>query len=357
MYILKHNKLYKPKQLKNIMKKLSGLAKLLGCATVGLSSLLPISKAEAVPINFNDSMNVDTINTTIAANPGSTFNFQAGTYQQGQNKTYEFLGGRDYTFADGTTIRGSDLDSDDFVIFRTSGSDINITGTGTVKLENSKWIGIFGGSSFYDNVHVSGITSETPDVIDAIHYEWENRKNSVDVTNPSIYFSNMVLINGSTGFHFRSLNEDTDGTSPYISVNHITADGLKDILVDVPVRDDVPELVDGQHYITSNALLNSNAVVREILWPLFNTPQDLAQENVTNPYINGGTNCFTTDDMMFVSGYIPLAGSSPLDLGGGEYIGAYEPQSAIPEPSILGLAGIVGAGLLNLKRKRENKQV
>ena len=205
-------------------------------------------------------------------------------------------------------------------------------------------IGIFGGDNFYQNINIQGITSETGSTI---HYAWENREDAQDVTAPSVYFSHMTLIGGGTGFHFTSLGHETNGTSPYVSIDHITADGLNSILVDLPVRWD-GELSDGQNYITNNALLNSNAVVHTTLWPLFHTPQILGQENVTNVYINAGTNCFETDDMKFVPGtYIPQE-DSPLNLGGGEYIGAHAP---IPEPATLSLLVLGGLAMIRRRRK------
>lgn len=335
--------------------------KILGATTgvaLGLASLLGGARADAGVINVNPSQNVATINSTIdSSSPGDTINFQAGTYNQGLGEYYSFLGNRDYTLEDGIIIRGADPENGK--IFQTSGSNIHITGNVTnpslVRLENSEMIGIFGGTSFYESIYVSGLTSQTGGTIEAMHYEWKNRKSSVDVTAPSVYFSNMVLIGGTTGFHFSSLNQGTDGKSPYISTNHITADGLADILVDVPIRDDTSTLSDGQYYITNNALLNSNAVVTETLWPLFSTPSNLAQLNVTASYINAKKNCFKTDNMKFVSGsYVPQE-DSPLNLGGGQYIGAYAP---IPESSSLALlvTGAAAGGVAALARNRLRKR-
>ena len=312
-----------------------------------------ISGVQADTINVADSMSFTEVNAVIAgSSPGDTINWTAGMYQQDASQAYYiFLGDRNYTFEDGTTIRGFETASG--FIFKTNGSNINITGNGTVIFGHCSIIAQFGdfddGGGAYTNIHVSGITSE-PSVM---HYEWENLKHATDRTAPDIWFDHMTLIGGSTGFQVQTFSEEVDGTSPYISVDHITADGLGSILVSMAVRDDTAELPDGQDYITNIALLNSNAVIEPVLYPLFRTPEDLAQQDVTNPYINETTNCFETDDMMFQPGsYVPVPGS-PLDLGGGEYIGAYAPMdlSAVPEPGGMALLALGAAGLI--RRRRE----
>lgn len=309
----------------------------------------------------------------VAADSGDTINFTEGQYNQGQNQFYTFIGDKNYTLEDGVVVIG--FDSGMGKIFQTTGSNINITGNGTVVLKNSQKIGIFAGDNFYEEIYVQGLTSESGG-LGTLHYQWNNIRNTIDVTNPSVYFSNMVLSGltqesiASTGFHFKSLGQDTDGTSPYISVDHVTAE-VTDILVDVPIRDDITALSDGQYHITNNAII-SGALTMEVFYPLFGSPIRTAQlgDEVTSSHFlkenfDGDPNNDITQlgvadslgnvvlsDFGFVPGTQVPTAESPLNLGNGEYIGAHQP---VPEPAtftVIAIGGIV-AILSNNKKYQQ----
>ncbi len=288
----------------------------------------------AATINVDNTQDVAAINTVIASsNPGDTINFKAGTYQHELGEFYVFIGDRDYTFEDGTTIKGIDLSVG--MIFQVIGSNIHIKGTGTVKLENTQKIGVFGDSAFsipYTNITVEGLISQASNE----HYRWLNIRNTEDRIAPDIKFSNMILIGGITGFHFQSLGRGIKDTkSPYISLDHITADGVQTILVDLFSIYDLNNnvVIIGDNDITNIALLNTQAIVSEGLWQYFHSPSNVAQDlNVTFPYINPAKNDFVTADMKLTTGYTPSQ-ISPLvirDASGKMkgYIGAVAPKLA-----------------------------
>lgn len=298
---------------------------------IGLASLLPLSagKADAGIITVDSSMSTSQINTTIAAsNPGDTIEWQSGTYtMMSRDEHYTFLGDRDYTFGDDVLINSNQ--TEEGYIFNAIGSNINITAGKNVIMQHNK-IGIIGNYSpsnrnppLLTNINISGITSYASES----HYEWQNLTNTAqERTSPDINFSNMVLNGGITGFHFSRVGKTVNGKTPYLSLKNNIADGLSSILIDLPIRQDTGTFVDGQNYIDNNILMNSNAIVTETLYPLFTSPANLAQKNVTNPYINPAKNDFVLSDPKFILGTLIPQHNSPLNLGEGNYIGAYVPE-------------------------------
>lgn len=307
--------------------------------------LMTFSPAEGATYNATPGESLASIQSAINDPNYDTIKWTPGTYQLGLYQHYVFAGEKTYTFEDGVTVRG--FTTEVGIIFKTIGSNIDVIGTGTVVFENAPHTGIITDDGSYThpytNVSISGITSKAT----SYHFEWLNIQHDSDRQSPDVAFSHMTIIGGSTGFHFGSLNIEPDKTSPYVSIDHVTADGLY-MLVDLFCIDDGGQVrLVGEDDINKVALLNSYAPMPQ-LWQWFNSPSNLAQQNVTEPYINAATNCFVTADMNFVPGtYVPQV-DSPLNLGNGEYIGAYAP---IPEPGTLLLVALSGVGLVRRRQR------
>jgi len=289
-------------------------------------------------------MSTQQINQTIVnSNPGDKINWTPGTYQHGLRQNYVFIGDRDYTFEDGTIIRGRDPES--WSIFRTTGSNINITSNGTVIMENSEIIGVFTGDTFYDNINVSGITSITGGTREAQHYIWCNIKDTKNVTEPSINFSNMTLHGASTGFHFNNKGKRPTSETPYVNLTDITARGLRTILIDLFGTDDTGELVIvGNEDIENVALVDSGAVVTEGLWEYFSSPHNVIQENVTTPYINEATNCFEAEPGDFYEDTLNPTILGNANLGYGQFIGSQPPVAELSDMQELAYSWLAEEG-------------
>lgn len=311
-------------------------------ALCGLALLAASERADADTILVNPSMSTQKINQTISSSKiGDTIEWTKGEYQVNQadpdNGYYKFYEGRDYTFEDGVVIKGTPgLQGGS--IFKVFGSDVTITTLGNVIMKDTYNIGMFGdiNSPALENVNVSGITSNAT----GMHYIWQNILNLEDRTEPDIKFSNLVLNGGTIGFNFAiptypgNPEGIVNAKTPYISIENTTADGVGATtdgkLTAIP-RTSVPgeprKLLDMQHYIKNNALINTQGITTPTLYQYFNTPENTAQKDVTNPYINPEKNDFTTDDMKFMPGtsYTPMH-NSPLNLGEGKYIGACMPE-------------------------------
>ncbi len=93
-------------------------------------------RAKAATYNTTPGESVASIQTAIDNPTYDTINWTSGNYNQGQNEYHVLKGDKNYTLEDGVTIRG--FEPEDGVLFKTIGSNINITGTGTVKFENSE---------------------------------------------------------------------------------------------------------------------------------------------------------------------------------------------------------------------------
>jgi len=311
-------------------------------ALCGIALCLASERADAGVMTVSPSMSTSQINKTISSSDiGDTIVWTPGTYQHqwvgNGGEYYTFLGDRNYEFQDGVTIRSAAPESGS-LIYKVVGSNINIRGTGTVRMENTYAVGIFGEDSPnanpITNIHVSGIISNAASLaFFSRHYNWSNIRHSTARTSPDITFSHMTLIGGDTGFLYNSRGIDTDAQTPYIAIEHCTADSLTSKLVTLPVRADVPmtpdgkwTLLDTQKYLINNTLINMPGLTNPTFYQYFNTPENTAQKDVTNPYINPAKNDFVTTDVKFMPGtYIPQH-DSPLNLGDGQYIGACLPE-------------------------------
>lgn len=347
------------KYIKNLVKGLErklistsagvavGLASLLPTPSMPIESLIPIAnKAEAKIISVNPSIKTPDINKIISnSNPGDTITWSPELYQHGYEESYSFLGDRNYVFQDGVTVKGYTIEGGR--IFKVFGSNVNIIGLGNVIMKNTGIVGMFGAEYVEEsippltNVNVSGLTSISSG---EAHYIWNNKKHETDRKAPDINFLNMVLQDGIMGFNFASLGEKVDGTTPYLSLKNITANNILGTTGDgkltaIPKTSIERKLLPMQDYIEGIILINTLEISKSSDWPLFQSPQNLAQQNVDNPLISGKKydwgvfdkdekkNCFITDDIRFIPGtYIPKKGYNPkLELSDGGYIGAYKP--------------------------------
>lgn len=317
-------------------KMFSSLTRKVASALGGLALLVASERADAKIIEVYPSASSIPINEAIkSSSEGDAIVFNKGKEDYGleQYGFYIFLGDRDYVFNDGVTIKSHDNEGG--VIYKVVGSNVNIIGNGTVRME-SPMIGIFGDINYpaITNVNVSGIIS-TADT----HYLWLNSpiRHKEDRTAPDIKFSNMVLNGGTIGFNFTASTPPIDAKTPYLSIENITANSVgataEGKLTAIPKTGPPGNriFIDMQHYIKNNVLINTVGITDPGDYILFNTPENLAQKDVTNPYTLGINN-FVRNDMQFLprtvpSPYIPSHGS-PLNLGDGKYIGAYVPEGS-----------------------------
>ena len=311
--------------------KSSGLVgKLVGAAAgavIGLTSLLMPSRADAAPINVDSSMNVATINSTIAGSEkGDIINFTKGTYSQSfPEDAYNLKPNLNYTFSN-VTINGHSSTEDPRIFRIADGGDMTLSGDLTLQ---NVMDGFYIGTTIYDNINISGVTFK----VNRYGIWYDNLPHASPLTTAAIDVNNNVAEGGSKLIKYDDL-AGTTANSPYASASKNTVRSLSSFMMDVPVAN-IPEgsLHNlGEDEIENNVLENCLALSDSDNYQYYHSPTNIAQKDVNSPYINESTNAFTTSNLVFIPGtLIPNRLTSPLVIRNEQgqmtdWIGAYKPM-------------------------------
>jgi len=314
-----------------------------------ISALLGYSMPLIANTIYIDLSNTtDEINRIISedSGPGDTINFRDGEHTIPYGKRIDLLPSRDYVFGT-ATINGSGIEHGN-ILRIISGGGMNISAT-NLTLRKSK-VGIGIGDVPYDNINIIGINFmeiyEKP-------IAYENIKHASPLTKAAI---NIQFCTADGGDKFVMFNEgaSVDANSPYVGVRNCTLSDMHSSggIIDVPIyfRETVTGsgiqakkkgewVVLGNDEISGNVLRNVSSLSLPADFWVYHSPEGILQENVTAPLITGsiyydwygqphvftGENCGIVDANSFLPGTNIPKRDSPMNLGGGRYVGSIEP--------------------------------
>lgn len=265
------------------------------------------------------------------AQSGDTITAVAGTYNRpaGAGSLVEKTGVTFHGSGNRASVFNAPYEGNPNPIFSIAGSNATLENI-TINASNGMPIRVTGGGSFYTNVDINNITINFSGN-QGYGITWDNRLSSSPTTDPSIFISNVTQTNGGTAIHKEGVRNAWSNKSPFPDLRNTTFNGITDICYDMIA---ISSGVVGENNVANNLVINSYAPFSESIYPLFHSPTNTYQYNVTKPYINAAEGNIVIND---------------LSLAAANGVG-----DITPEPGTLGLLALGSAAIL-AKRKAQSK--